>query len=121
MRAWKISDVNLKSTGTTVIVPAMNGVKFVVGPAPIVVIKTIDTVGVYPTVSIGTSNTFNNITAATAIATVTAAEQIFNLSVVGVGTKVRIDLTNNPIYLNVSIGATATTLTADVYIFGVLD
>ena len=82
----------------------------------VIYLKTVDTMLAAATLSFGTNaSTYNNIIAATAMTGLTTANDMFRSDITGVVASIA---SGTAIFVNVTVGATATTELIDVFLYG---
>lgn len=113
---YSVSSVNAKTTGSTKIITIPSGLGSFYPTSVRIVATAANTVIVPAIVQVGTnSSTYNNILAATTLTALTAVNLYQNYPLIVALTKVD---AGTDIYVNVTTGATATTLTLTVSIIG---
>lgn len=115
-RPHSILNVNAKNTGSFTIDTTENGTESFHPLLIVFVLNTASAVSVVPTISVGTnSSTYNNIMPAALLTGLTSAGMILPMPITSAISKVA---ANTAIKGNVTIGATATTATIDIHVFG---
>lgn len=115
---YKLTGVNLMATGTTVLVAAVAGKRFI--PRDLIVVpRTLTgTVTSAPQIAVGNNSAaFDNVAAASALPSVVVDQVYFDAPLVP---RKVIDIGTNAIVLKVTAAVGPSALTADVFLVGVL-
>lgn len=116
LRSLSVTGINAKNTGATQIGATENGTEKFHPLFAVFVMNSASLITIVPTVSVGTNGaTYNNILAATALAGVSGVGSMLPVVISSAISNIS---ANTGIFVNVTIGATATTALLDCHIIG---
>lgn len=116
LESFSLIGLNAKNTGATLIGTTENGTQKFHPVFTLMVCNSGTLITVVPTVSVGTNGaTYNNLIAATSMAAMTAAGNMAQPALTATYGNIA---ANTGIFINVTIGATATTCLVDIHVFG---
>lgn len=115
--AFRVFNINCNNTGTTLIVPAIAGKRFIADVAPRIHISAVSGIGIAPTVSIGNDSgtSYINLVAAATLAVTTQYRDFLTALAANL---LSLDMNSAGIYLNVSLASTYTTFVINVHVYG---
>lgn len=108
--------IDAKTTGATKMGTTENGTERFHPIFAVINVSAANTIAVVPTLSVGTNGaSYNNILVAAAMTGLSALHTLLKSDIVGATGNVA---PNTEIYVNISVGATATAMSLDVHLFG---
>ncbi len=112
-----VASINLKNTGATTLYTVPTGKTLIINDI-IVVLTASDTIAVAPTVRIGKSAAYTEWAPATALTNLAGVKSYISLNTLAIGLIRQTFVATEAVAIDVTVGATATTMTATAYLIG---